>query len=156
MLEGGEDPLFVARRMVILASEDVGLADPQALLVASAAQQAVHFIGMPEGFFPLAEAALYLALAPKSNSVGRAYGARCRTRGDPQRPGAAAPAQRRHGADAGVRLRPGYQYAHDFADHYSDQHHLPFPTPRTAGLRPGRAGVRGAGQGVDGEVAGDR
>src|SRR2546425_8191371 len=72
MLEGGEDPLFVARRLVILASEDVGLADPQALQVTIAAQQAVHFIGMPEGFFPLSEATIYLATAPKSNSVGSA------------------------------------------------------------------------------------
>src|SRR3970040_1085747 len=74
MLEGGEDPLFIARRLVILASEDVGLADPRALQVAVAAQQAVHFIGMPEGFYPLAEATIYLATAPKSNSTGSAYG----------------------------------------------------------------------------------
>jgi putative ATPase len=73
MLEAGEDPLFVARRMVISAAEDIGLADPHALGVAVAAQQAAHFIGMPEGFLPLAEAALYLAAAPKSNSVLRAY-----------------------------------------------------------------------------------
>ncbi len=73
MLEAGEDPLFVVRRMVILASEDVGLADPQALVVATACQHAVHFIGMPEGFYPMAECALYLALAPKSNSVGSGY-----------------------------------------------------------------------------------
>jgi putative ATPase len=75
MLEGGEDPLFIARRLVILSSEDVGLADPQAIQVAIAAQQAVHFVGMPEGFYPLAHATLYLAKAPKSNSVGRAYSA---------------------------------------------------------------------------------
>ena len=75
MIDAGEDPLFIARRLVILASEDVGLADSRALLVAVAAQQAVHFVGMPEGFFPLAHATLYLATAPKSNSVGRAYGA---------------------------------------------------------------------------------
>src|SRR5437899_389754 len=75
MLEAGEDPNFVARRLVILASEDVGLADPMALPVAVAAQQAAHFIGMPEAMFPLTEAALYLARAPKSNSAGRAYGA---------------------------------------------------------------------------------
>ncbi len=75
MLDAGEDPLFVARRLVILSSEDVGLADSRALSVAIAAQQAVHFVGMPEGFFPLAHATLYLATAPKSNSVGRAYGA---------------------------------------------------------------------------------
>jgi putative ATPase len=66
--------LFIVRRMVILAAEDVGLADPQALSVAVACQQAVHFIGMPEGFLPMAECALYLALAPKSNSVGASYG----------------------------------------------------------------------------------
>jgi putative ATPase len=75
MLDAGEDPLFIARRIVILASEDIGLADSRALSVALAAQQAVHFIGMPEGYYPLAHATLYLATAPKSNSVGRAYGA---------------------------------------------------------------------------------
>ena len=75
MIEGGEDPLFIARRLVILASEDVGLADSNGLTVTVAAQQAVHFVGMPEGFFPLAHATLYLATAPKSNAVGRSYGA---------------------------------------------------------------------------------
>src|SRR5205085_8902753 len=75
MLEAGEDPLFVARRLVISAAEDVGLADPQALQVAIAAQQAAHFIGMPEAVLPLTEAALYLALAPKSNSALTSYGA---------------------------------------------------------------------------------
>ncbi|HEV3152465.1 MAG TPA: replication-associated recombination protein A [Candidatus Baltobacteraceae bacterium] len=75
MVDAGEDPLFIVRRLVILASEDVGLADSRALSVAVAAQQAVHFVGMPEGFYPLAHATLYLATAPKSNSVGRAYGA---------------------------------------------------------------------------------
>ena len=74
MIESGEDPLFIIRRMVILASEDVGLADPQAMLIATACQQAVHFIGMPEGFFPMAECAVYLALAPKSNSMLESYG----------------------------------------------------------------------------------
>ena len=73
MIESGEDPLFIIRRMVILASEDVGLADPQALSVAVACQQAVHFIGMPEGFYAMAECCLYLALAPKSNSAGASY-----------------------------------------------------------------------------------
>ena len=73
MLEAGEDPLFIVRRMVILAAEDVGLADPQALQVAVAAQQAVHFVGMPEGYLPMAEAAVYLATAPKSNSALAGY-----------------------------------------------------------------------------------
>lgn len=73
MLEHGDDPLYIARRLVRIASEDVGLADPQALLVTVAAQQAVHFIGMPEGSLALAEAAVYLALAPKSNALYRGY-----------------------------------------------------------------------------------
>jgi putative ATPase len=75
LLEAGEDPLFVARRLVILAAEDVGLADPHALPLAVAAQQAAHFVGMPEGYLPLTEAVLYLAAAPKSNSTIRAYSA---------------------------------------------------------------------------------
>ena len=75
MLEAGEDPLFVARRIVIAAAEDIGLADPQALSVAMAAHQAVHAIGMPEATLVLSQATLYLALAPKSNSAMRAYGA---------------------------------------------------------------------------------
>ena len=75
MLEAGEDPLYVARRIVRFASEDVGLADPQALPLAIAAMQAIHFVGMPEGALALAEAAIYLALAPKSNSLYTAYGA---------------------------------------------------------------------------------
>jgi putative ATPase len=75
MLESGEDPMYVARRIVRFASEDVGLADPQALPLSMAAMQAVHFIGMPEGALALAEAAIYLALAPKSNALYTAYGA---------------------------------------------------------------------------------
>ena len=74
MLEAGEDPLYVARRLVRFASEDVGLADPQALVLAMAAQQAVHFIGLPEGALALAELVVYLAAAPKSNAVYTAYG----------------------------------------------------------------------------------
>ncbi|MCA1561292.1 MAG: replication-associated recombination protein A [Acidobacteria bacterium] len=73
MLEAGEDPLYVARRLVRFASEDVGIADPQALAVAVAAKDAVHFVGMPEGNTALAQAAIYLATAPKSNAVYRAY-----------------------------------------------------------------------------------
>src|SRR6185437_12267744 len=75
MLEAGEDPLYVARRLVRFASEDIGNADPQALVVAVAAKDAVHFIGMPEGNTALAQAAIYLATAPKSNAVYTAYNA---------------------------------------------------------------------------------
>ncbi len=87
MIDGGEDPLFIARRLVIFASEDIGLADSNGLNVAVAAQQAVHFVGMPEGFFALAHATLYLATAPKSKDVGKAFSAAMddvvQTRNDP-------------------------------------------------------------------------
>jgi putative ATPase len=73
ILEAGEDPLYIARRLIRFASEDVGMADPQALLIAVAAQQAVHFVGMPEGALALAQAVVYLATAPKSNALYRAY-----------------------------------------------------------------------------------
>ena len=113
MLEAGEDPLFVARRIVILAAEDIGLADPQALSVAVAAQQAVSFIGMPEGFLPLSEAALYLATAPKSNSALTAYtAAKAEVEATANPTGPIAPAQRRHrsrpraGPWQGLPLRP--------------------------------------------------
>ena len=72
LIEGGADPLFIARRLCILASEDVGLADPQAMVQAAAAAQIVHLIGMPEGLFPLSQATIYLANAPKSNAVKNA------------------------------------------------------------------------------------
>jgi putative ATPase len=75
MLEGGEDPRFIARRMIILASEDVGNADPQALSVATAAAAAVEHVGMPEAQFALSQAAIYLSLAPKSDAAKRAIGA---------------------------------------------------------------------------------
>ena len=79
MLEAGEDPLFVARRLVRFASEDVGLADPQALRSALAAKDAYDFLGTPEGELALAQAAVYLACAPKSNAVYTAFGGRART-----------------------------------------------------------------------------
>ena len=114
MIDAGEDALFIARRIVILASEDVGLADSRGLQIAMAAQQAVHFIGMPEGFFPLAHATLYLATAPKSNSVGRAYAAALKdveeTRNDP------VPLNLRNAATGLMRklgYGSGYRYAHD-------------------------------------------
>jgi putative ATPase len=77
LIEGGADPLFIARRLCILASEDVGLADPQAMVQAAAAAQIVHLIGLPEGLFPLSQATIYLAQAPKSNLVMKAYAAAC-------------------------------------------------------------------------------
>ncbi|HEY2592875.1 MAG TPA: replication-associated recombination protein A [Chloroflexota bacterium] len=116
MLESGEDLMFIARRLVILAGEDVGLADPHALSVAVAAQQAAHFVGMPEAMFPLTEATLYLATAPKSNSVGRAYSAAMDavrdTRNDP------VPLHLRNavtGLMRGMGYGRDYRYSHDFA-----------------------------------------
>jgi putative ATPase len=114
MLEAGEDPLYIARRLVRFASEDVGNADPQALAIAVAAKDAAHFIGMPEGNTALAQAALYLATAPKSNAVYTAYG---RAAADAQQ-GPTAPVPL-HLRNAPTRLMKsldygrGYQYAHD-------------------------------------------
>jgi len=126
MLEAGEDPLYIARRLVRFASEDVGVADPQALVIAIAAQQAVHFVGLPEGNLALAEAVIYLATAPKSNSLYQAYS---RVQQDIQ-----------HGRNEPVPLHlcnpvtdlmrrmghgQGYKYAHDYPDHFVKQQNLP-------------------------------
>ena len=126
MLERGDDPLYVARRLVRFASEDVGLADPQALPLAMAAQQAVHFLGLPEGALALAELAVYLALAPKSNAVYRAYGAAQRdvvdTRNDP------VPLHLRNAPTALMKQAgygKGYKYAHDHEDGVVAQQNLP-------------------------------
>ncbi|HEY8676705.1 MAG TPA: replication-associated recombination protein A [Candidatus Dormibacteraeota bacterium] len=126
MLEAGEDPMFCARRMVILAAEDVGLADPAALGVVVAAQQAAHFVGMPEGYLPLAEAALYLATAPKSNSAMRAYTAAVAdVRETLHQP---VPLHLRNASTSltkGMGFGRGYRYAHDERGAVVDQQHLP-------------------------------
>ena len=126
MIEAGEDVNFVARRLVILASEDIGLADPMALPVAVAAQQAAHFVGLPEALFPLTEAALYLARAPKSNSVGRAYSAA--TAAIRETGNLPVPLHLRN-APTGLMRKMGYgrgyKYAHDFENAQVDQQHLP-------------------------------
>jgi putative ATPase len=126
MLEAGEDPLYIARRLVRFASEDVGNADPQALTVAVAAKDAVHFIGMPEGNTALAQAAIYLATAPKSNAVYTAYGAAAES----ARNDVAAPVPL-HLRNAPTKLMKqldygkGYRYAHDEADAVSAMDCLP-------------------------------
>jgi len=126
MLEAGEDPLYIARRLVRFASEDVGMADPEALVVAVSAQQAAHFIGMPEGNLALAEAVVYLATAPKSNSLYQAY--------------SQVQEEVKHGSNEPVPLHlrnpvtplmkdmgygKGYKYAHDYAGHFVEQQYLP-------------------------------
>ena len=126
MLEAGEDPLYIARRLIRFASEDVGMADPQALVITVAAQQAVHFVGMPECNVMLAQAVVYLATAPKSNSLYTAYG-RVRkdvetTRNDPV-PMHLRNAPTRLMKDLGYGK--GYKYAHDFEGHFVEQQNLP-------------------------------
>ena len=126
MLAGGEDPLYVARRVVRIAAEDVGLADPRALSVALAAKEAYHFLGSPEGELALAEAVVYLASAPKSNRVYVAFDRAMEAAR--QHPSEAVPL---HIRNAPTKLMEdlgygaGYQYAHAFADAYVPQEYLP-------------------------------
>jgi len=126
MIESGEDPLYLARRMVRMASEDVGLADPQALRVTLDAMNAFEFLGPPEGHLALAEAAVYLALAPKSNALYLAYGEVARdldqTRTEP------VPMQLRNAVTRLMKAEGygrGYQYAHDSEDKVTDMECLP-------------------------------
>ncbi len=126
MLEAGEDPLYIARRLVRFASEDVGMADPQALVVAISAQQAVNFIGLPEGNLALAEAVVYLATAPKSNSLYQAYSQVQddvrRTRNEP------VPLHLRNPVTPlmkGLGYGSRYRYAHDYPGHFVKQQNLP-------------------------------
>jgi putative ATPase len=126
MLEGGEEPRFVARRMVIFASEDVGNADPRALVVATAALQALELVGMPEGVLPLTQAVTYLALAPKSNTVIAAYAAARKL--VLEKGPLPVPLKLRN---APTRLMEsmgyggGYRYPHNFDGHYVAEEYLP-------------------------------
>jgi putative ATPase len=126
MLEGGEDPMYIARRMVRAASEDIGNADPQALIFAIAVQQTVHFLGMPEAGVPLAQLVAYLSAAPKSNAAYAGYGEAVREvrQGD-------NPPVPHHIRNAPTRLMKdlgygrGYQYAHDFEEQTAAMDCLP-------------------------------
>ena len=126
MLEAGEDPLYIARRLIRMASEDIGLADPHALEVTVAAMQAAHFVGMPEGNLALAEAAVYLSLAPKSNALYTGYG---EVKNDAQKTVAEpVPLHLRNpvtGLMANVGYGKGYQYAHHAPDRLTDMTCLP-------------------------------
>ena len=126
MLEAGEDPLYVARRVVRMAAEDIGLADPNALSLCMAARDAVDFIGMPEGNLALAQAVVYLALAPKSNALYMAYGA---VQQDVERTAAEpVPLHLRNaptGLMKGLGYGQGYQYAHDVQGKVADMQCLP-------------------------------
>jgi putative ATPase len=126
MLDGGEDPMYIARRTIRFASEDVGLADPQALRVALAARDAYHKLGSPEGELALAEAAVYLATAPKSNRVYLAFKAAMAAARE--HPAAEVPLHIRN-APTGLMKElgygAGYQYAHDAPEAYTPQSYLP-------------------------------
>jgi putative ATPase len=126
MIESGEDPLYIARRMVRMASEDVGLAEPSALAITIAAKDAFHFIGPPEGYLALAQAAVYLSLAPKSNALETAYGTVIddvhKTEADP------VPLHLRNaptGLMKNLGYGAGYKYAHNFDDKVTDMSCLP-------------------------------
>lgn len=141
MLEAGEDPRFVLRRMVIFASEDVGNADPQALVIATAALQAVELVGLPEGVLPMTQAVTYLALAPKSNRALTTYGAaRKLVREHGALP---VPAKLRPGTDAAGRaLGRGqdYKYPHDFEGAYVPEVYMPDQLIGTKLYEPTNAG----------------
>ncbi|MGI2336614.1 MAG: replication-associated recombination protein A [Dehalogenimonas sp.] len=126
MLEAGEDPLYIARRLVRFASEDVGMADPQALVITMAAQQAAHFIGMPEASMALAQAVIYLATAPKSNSLYAAYkNVQSTITKNPIEP---VPLHLRNaptGLMKELGFGQGYKYAHDYPNHFVRQQNLP-------------------------------
>ena len=138
MLAGGEDPRFIARRLVILASEDVGLADPQALPLTVAAHHAVDFIGLPEAELTLAHATLYIATAPKSNSATLALGeARRVVQEQPVQTIPAALRSKSGQANKRLGQGQGYKYAHDYPENISGDDYLEKPvtlyTPKTAG-----------------------
>ncbi|MFG1428301.1 replication-associated recombination protein A [Roseixanthobacter glucoisosaccharinicivorans] len=137
MLDAGESPLFLARRLVRMAVEDIGLADPQALVVANAAKDAYDFLGSPEGELALAEAAVYLATAPKSNSVYKAWSAAMRTA---KAGGSLVPPK--HILNAPTKLMKGegygkgYRYDHDEPDAFSGQNYFPEQLGRQSFFHP--------------------
>ena len=151
MIEAGEDPIYVLRRMVIFAGEDVGNADPQALPLAMAALDAVRLVGMPEGFLPLTQAVTYLACAPKSNTAMTTYLA---ARKAIEEEGTlAVPAHLRNATNMMARrLGHGrdYKYPHDHADHHVDEAYLP---EKLLGHRFYRLSTQGAEQQIGERLA---
>ena len=126
MLDGGEDPLFIARRLCILAAEDIGLANPNALLLANSTFQIVHSIGMPEARIPLAECAIYLASSPKSNSAYMAINDALAMAKETQT--AAVPLYLRNAPTqlmSELGYSDGYKYAHDYPGHFADLEFMP-------------------------------
>ena len=141
MLYAGEDVNFIARRIMICAAEDVGCADPRALQLAVAAQQAVHVIGMPEARIILAEAVLYVCGAPKSNSAIMAIDAALETVRTTDIKTVPPHLQDSHyGGAAKIGRGIGYQYAHDYPEHYVKQQYLPDELIDTVFYEPGNLG----------------
>jgi putative ATPase len=140
MLEAGEDPRFIMRRLLILASEDIGLADPQALVQVAAASQALTWVGLPEGQYHLAQATLYLALAPKSNSTAAYFRAQAalEEKGATQVP---APLKDAHRDRQGLGHGQGYLYPHDFPGHFVPQDYLPGEVAGSRFYEPGTEGA---------------
>jgi putative ATPase len=142
MIEGGEDPRYIARRTIRFAAEDVGLADPHALTIALAAREAFEVLGSPEGELALAEAAVYLATAPKSNRVYMAWGAALEAAR--RTPAALVPLHIRNAPTALMRdlgYGAGYQYAHDAPDAYVPQDYLPDEVADATFYVPGGMGM---------------
>jgi putative ATPase len=139
MLKAGEDPRFILRRLMVLASEDIGMADPQALVVASAALQSFEFIGMPEGIYPITEATLYLATAPKSNSAGSIYGVLewLEQHGDDEIPIHLMDSSR---DSKGLGHGQGYLYPHNFPGHFTPQRYVPLSVKDQAFYKPSDQG----------------
>ena len=141
MLDGGEDPLYIIRRLVRFASEDVGLADPDALRRTLAARDAVHFLGMPEGALAMAQAVVYLALSPKSNALYKAYGKTSREVATGHNP--PVPMHLRNAPSRlmkGLGFGEGYIYAHDTDDGIGDMSCLPDSLTGTDYFQPGTRG----------------
>ncbi len=124
MILAGEDPRFILRRLIVLSGEDIGLADPQGIQVAAAAAYAYEYIGMPEGIYPIVEATLYLATAPKSNSAGAFFEARESIEKNGAGPVPVHLMDRNRDAK-GFGHGKGYQYPHSFAGHFTPQQYLP-------------------------------
>ncbi len=139
MLYAGEDPRFILRRLLILAGEDIGLADPMGLVVASAAAQAFDYVGMPEGIYPIVEATLYLATAPKSNTTGSYFKAFQLIE---QEGITAVPQHLQDASRDGEALGhgKGYQYPHEAPEHFLPQQYLPRPLLGTYFYRPSQMG----------------
>ncbi|MBA7693416.1 putative AAA domain-containing protein [subsurface metagenome] len=126
MLYAGEDPRFIARRITICAAEDVGNADPQALVLANAALDALEFVGMPEAKIPLAQAAVYIACAPKSNAVYQGIERALKDVGEKRAMPVPKPLRNAHYPGAAKLGRgAGYKYPHDYKGHYVKQEYVP-------------------------------